>query len=131
MNEFLDSVSNREIAITIWLIEALVACLFSNSIRKSLCNLLKILFSRRISASIFALYLHTGFYILILYKIGFWNIRLLKDTIVWTLCFGFISLMKINKINDSEYFKNIFNEAIKWTIGIEFIINFFSFSLMK
>ena len=42
-----------------------------------------------------------------------------------------MSLININKINDKKYFRNVFLDAIKWTIAIEFIVNFFAFSLTK
>lgn len=131
MKEILDSISNRELAISIWIVFAVVACLFSKKIRQSFSRVLKSLFAWKISASLFALFLHTAFYIIILYKLGFWNLSLLKDAIVWYLSFGFVSLMNINKINDAKYFKNVLLDAIKWTIVIEFIINFFAFSLIK
>ena len=60
-----------------------------------------------------------------------WDITMLKDTVIWTLGFGFVALVNTNKINDSKYFKNVFFDAIKWTIAIEFIVNFFTFSLTK
>jgi len=131
MNEFLDSFSTRELAISIWIIIALVACLFSKSIRQSLGGVLKALFAWKILASLFAFYFNTSFYIFILYKLEFWNVALLKDTIIWSLSFGFVSLMNINKINSTKYFKNVFLDAIKWTIVNEFVINFFTFSLIK
>ncbi|MCJ8146537.1 hypothetical protein MKI79_06425 [Acinetobacter sp. A3.8] len=131
MHDFLDSFSTREIAISIWLIITFITCLFSKNIRQSLGEVFKALFAWKISASLFAFYLHTSFYIFLLYKLGFWNISLLKDTIIWSLSFGFVSLMNINKVDDTKYFKNVFLDAIKWTIAIEFIINFFTFSLIK
>ncbi len=131
MNEFLDSFSTRELAIAIWILIALVACLFSKNIRQSLIGIFKALFAWKISVSLLAFFAHTAFYVFVLYKLKFWNAALLKDTIIWSLSFGFVSLMNINKVNDTKYFKNIFFDAIKWTIAIEFIVNFFTFSLTK
>lgn len=131
MEKILDSFSTRELAIGFWVLIALIACMFGKSIRQSILGVLKALFAWKISVSLLAFFAHTTFYVFILYKLGFWNIALLKDTIIWTLSFGFVSLMNINKINDTKYFKNIFIDAIKWTIAIEFIVNFFTFSLTK
>lgn len=39
--------------------------------------------------------------------------------------------MNTNKIDSTEYFKKVLIDAIKWTIAIEFIVNFFTFSLTK
>jgi len=46
------------------------------------------------------------------------------------LGFGLLSLININEANDTKYFKNIFFDAIKWTIVVQFIVNFFTFSLI-
>ena len=131
MDKILDSLSTRELAIAIWLIIALIACFLSKNIRQSIIGIFRALFTWKILASLFAFFAHTTFYVFILYKISMWDITMLKDTVIWTLGFGFVALVNTNKINDSKYFKNVFFDAIKWTIAIEFIVNFFTFSLTK
>jgi hypothetical protein len=131
MDKILNNLSTREIAWAIWILIPLIACMFGKDIRKSIFSVLKALFAWQISISLLAFFLHTSIYVFILFKLGLWNISLLKDTIIWTLSFGFISLININKVNSSKYFKNVLIDAVKWTIGIEFIANFFTFSLTK
>jgi hypothetical protein len=103
--------------------------MFSKSIRQSFVGIIKALFAWKISVSLLAFFLHTVLYVFILFQIGLWDVSLLKDTVIWTLGFGFISLMNINKVNDNAYFKKVFIDTIKWTIAIEFIVNFFTFRL--
>ncbi len=131
MNTFFESFSTREIAIIVWLLITVITCMFFKNIRNSMLYVIKSLFAWKISVSLVALFAHTGFYIFILYNLNFWNISLLKDSIILVLSFGFISLMNISKVNNTKYFKNIFIDAIKWTILIEFITNFFTFTLTK
>lgn len=131
MEKIFDSFSTRELAIGLWIFIAFTACLFSKNIRQSILGVLKALFAWKISVSLLAFFVHTAFYVFLLYKIGVWDISLLKDTVIWALSFGFVSLININKVNDAKYFKNVFINAIKWTIAIEFIVNFFTFSLTK
>lgn len=131
MDKVFDSLSTREIAWAIWILIALMFCMVGKDIRKSMFSVLKALFAWKISISLLLFFIHTSIYVFILFKLGIWDISFLKDTIIWTLSFGFLSLMNINKVDGSEYFKKIFIEAIKWTIGIEFIVNFFTFSLTK
>lgn len=131
MDKIFDRLSMRELAIAIWFSIAFIACTFSKSIRQSIFGIFKALFAWKISVSLLAFFLHTAFYVFILSKTGLWNPSLLKDTIIWALSFGFVSLMNINKVNDTKYFKNVFIDAIKWTIAIEFVVNFFTFSLTK
>lgn len=131
MNKIFESLSTRELSWTIWILIGLTACMFSKNIRQSILGIFKALFAWKISISLLAFFIHTSFYVFVLFKLGLWDISLLKDTIIWTLGFGFISLMNINKVNESAYFKKVLIDTIKWTIAIEFIVNFFTFSLTK
>ncbi len=131
MDKIIDSLSTRELAWATWILIALTACMFSKNIRQSFVGILKALFAWKISVSLLAFFIHTALYVFILFKLGLWDISLLKDTLIWAFSFGFISLMNINKVNDSKYFKTVLLDTIKWTIAIEFIVNFFTFSLTK
>jgi hypothetical protein len=63
--------------------------------------------------------------------IGFWELPLLKDTILWTLFVGFLLLMKTNKINSEKgYLNSIFKDSLKGIIIVEFIANIYNFSLV-
>jgi hypothetical protein len=131
MDKFFDSLSTRELSWAIWILIALTGCMFSKNIRQSLFGILKALFAWKISVSLLVFFLHTALYVFILFKIKLWDISLIKDTAIWTFGFGFVSLVNVNKINDNAFFKKIFVDTIKWTIAIEFIVNFFTFSLTK
>lgn len=131
MNKILDSLSTRELAITIWIIIALIAFFIHNNIRHSIFGIFRALFVWKILVSLFSFFVHTILYVFILYQFDLWNITMLKDTIIWALGFGFVSLMNINKMINRRYFQNILFDSIKWTIAIEFIVNFFTFSLIK
>jgi hypothetical protein len=131
MEKVFDSLSTRELAIAIWIIIALIACFFNKNIRQSIFGIFKALLAWKILVSLFIFFAYTTFCVFILYKISLWDITMLKDTVIWTLGFGFVALVNTNKINDSRYFKNVFFDAIKWTIAIEFIVNFFTFNLTK
>jgi hypothetical protein len=99
--------------------------------RQSFAGIVKALIAWKISVSLLAFFLHTSLYVFILSKLRLWDISLLKDTVIWAISFGFVSLMNINKVNNSAYFRKVFFDTIKWTIAIEFVINFFTFSLTK
>lgn len=131
MNKIFDSLSTRELASAIWVLIAFTACMFNKSIRQSFFGVFKALFVWKISVSLLAFFLHTALYVFILFKIKLWDISALKDTVIWSFGFGFVSLMNINKVNNSTYFKKVFFDTIKWTIAIEFILNFFTFSITK
>ena len=131
MDKIFDSLSTRELAWAIWILIALAACMFSKDMRQSFARIITTLFGWKISLSLLAFFLHTSLYVFFLYKLSLWDISLLKDTFIWAIGFGFVSLMNINKVKSSTYFKNVFVDTIKLTIAIEFVINFFTFSLTK
>jgi hypothetical protein len=131
MNKIIDSFSTRETALVIWIFIVFIASIFSKNFRGFIFDIFKLLLSWKISLSLIAFFVHTGFYIFILYRLGFWDNSLLKDTAFWIIGFGIVAIMNINKVNSNTYFKTIFLDAIKWTIAIEFIVNFFTFSLTK
>lgn len=69
--------------------------------------------------------------VLILFKVHFWNVELLKDTLIWTATAAFVVFININKVNNDEnYIKEIVLENFKLTIIVEFISNIYVFSLL-
>jgi len=131
MNNILDSFSTREIALLIWIAIALILMLFNNGIRKSIAGVFKALFFKEFMLVLFLFLLHTLFYVFILHKVNLWDKSLLKDTIFWAFGFGFVTMLNVNKLNSISDFKQLLIESIKWTIVIEFFVNFFTFSLTK
>ncbi len=134
ISEILKSISNREKALLIWLTLLLIVILFNKGIRQSLWEEITLLFAKEIFAKeilfpILALTLNTAFFVFLLYKLNLWDFSLLKDTIFWFVGLGFITLINVNKANDINYFKNFVLDTLKWTIIVEFIINFISFNL--
>lgn len=131
MNKILETLSTREIAWIIWIFVVFVVLVFDKKLRKSFASVIKALLAWKIIVSIFALILNTVSFVFILNKLGLWDEILLKDTIFWLFGFGFISLFNINEIENNTYFRNVLWGAIKWTLVFEFIVNFFTFSLLK
>lgn len=131
METILASFSTRETALVIWIGIAFILCLLKRSIRNSFAAILKAFFVKQILASLFLFFSHTFFYAFILSKLGLWDISLLKETIFWIIGFAFVALVNINHMDNVLDFKRMFLDALRWTIVIEFIMNFFTFSLAK
>lgn len=131
MIKFIDSLSTRELAVVIWITIYLIFGLFAKNIRRSIFEILSVLFAWKILVSLFIFFINTAFFVFILYKIAVWHISMLKDTIIWTLGFGLIALVNTNRATDSMYYKKVLIDTMKLTIVVEFIVNFFTFSLLK
>lgn len=65
------------------------------------------------------------------YIFEIWNLNHLKDTVVWFLGSATVMSFKVIKIEkNTEYFKKLALENLKLLVIIEFIIGFYSFSLI-
>lgn len=98
--------------------------------RKSLFDVIKLLFGKYF----LVVYVTLGIYILgiiaILNEIGFWTNTDLKDFIFWLVSVAFVLIFNLNKAKDSKYFKGILIDALKAVAILEFVINFYNFSLL-
>lgn len=123
--------NNREIAILFWLVVFFIWASLSKDVRASMFQVLKIFFSPKIISSVIAMIINVSLIIFIFYKVELWNSSLIKDTIYWFLGTAFILLMNTNKANqDEQYFRKVLLENLTFIIGLEFIINLYSFSLI-
>jgi hypothetical protein len=68
--------------------------------------------------------------VLLLIKLGLWDFSQIKNTLVWFFSVGFLSLFQMNAIkSDGKYFKRIVFDNLKLIAIIQFIIDFYTFSL--
>jgi hypothetical protein len=129
MDKFIDSFSNRESALVIWIFASIFLMMFSKSIRKSILDVLKAFFVKQIIITTLLFILYVYLIVISLSKLGLWDKSLLKDTFFWVIGFGFVLIANVNKANSIKYFKQVIKDAIKWTIIVEFIVSFYTFSL--
>lgn len=128
MKEIIDNLSAREISILIWSTLIILPILYIG--RKEFKNILSLFFGWKIL---------TPFLLLVVYYIGivyflkllnFWDKNLLKDTVVWFLFSGISIFFNVNKITSINYFKKALCGSLKVLVLFEFIMNFYTFSLL-
>ncbi|MBZ9685902.1 hypothetical protein G9F72_006040 [Clostridium estertheticum] len=123
--------SNRQLAILIWSIVAILILLREEKVKNSFFNVLKVFFSRKLLIIWLSAVGYNILIILLMRKLGLWNITHLKVTILWLLFVGFIMLFfAIGDADDNRYFINIIIQNIKVTIVFQFIMNLHSFALL-
>lgn len=131
MKEILNIFSTREMAVGFWLLIFIFYAVWNKNVRTQLPNLLKAMFSLKLTIGYLTLFIYFILIILLLYKINFWEYRQLKDTIIWFLTVGIISTYTaIGKAKDLNYFKEIIIENIKITVILEFITNMYSYGII-
>ncbi|MGE6395965.1 hypothetical protein [Chryseobacterium scophthalmum] len=128
MIEFLNSFSNREISILFWTTITFSILIFIA--KKEFLNVLKAFFHYKILTSIIAFSLYCISVIFLLSKINYWDISLIKDTIIWFLTAGIVVLFNINKVDSTNYFINVLKDNLKVILFLEFVINFYTFGLI-
>jgi len=130
INFYIDTFNNREKAIIVWLVIFLVWALLQKNVRSSFLGVLKALFQKKILTVLVAMLLYVGLVVFIFYKIQFWDVFLVKDTVFWILGVAFILLMNANKATqDKHYFRKILLDNLKLILVLEFIINLYTFNL--
>lgn len=127
MKEILEDLSTREISILFWSI--VIFSIFAYTAKKEFVKVLKALFHYKIIIPIFGFGIYCTLVILILYKISFWNFHLLKDSLIWFFSAGLIVFFNTNKIHKTDYFIKILKDNLKVIIFLEFVLNFYTFSL--
>ena len=84
--------------------------------------------------SFLKIYFILGIYLFLLFyglfKTNIWSFNDLKDSIFWLFTVGFVLIFKSIEIKDTKYFKTILQDSLKWTVFIEFIVNFYSFNFI-
>jgi hypothetical protein len=126
----LEALNNRELAILFWILIVFVGLLFQSETRRSLAAILKDFLTWKILASVSTMVLYVIFVVMLFNRIGLWSPNLLKDTIVWLLGTGFVLLLNISKVGeDEQYFRKALRNNITLLLVLEFIANYYTFSL--
>lgn len=121
----LSQINNRERAFLVLIIAFIIFCLFKKDIRKSIFGLFK-----KDLIKLYVIYLFINIWVVsILWKIWFWNINLIKDTIIFVFGSWFILFVNINEIgNRRDYFTKKIKNYITFVAIFAFIINNYSFN---
>src|SRR6266487_2639991 len=129
METLINVFNNREKALIIWILIVLICILVSKSFRPPFLSVLRALFARKIATAMLAMLAYISLVVFAAYKVHFWDISLLKDTIIWTLGTAFIMFVNSDKVNtESKYFKKVLLDNVKLIVLLEFIINLYVFN---
>ena len=124
------ALNNREIATAIWLTIIFLWALSISGVRRSILDLLKVFFNKKIFVPLIVMLLYIVCMVIVFEKIGFWDKTATKDTVLWTLGSALTTYVSLNKAaQDDSYFKNVILDNLKFVLILEFVVNLYSFSL--
>jgi len=129
LNGLTDIFSTRELALLIWGLAFLILISLSRHIRQGIFGLLNDFFSKQLLRPFLLLVTYTLLTLYVLSQIGLWDKSLTKDTVFWFFTVAIFTFFTINKAEDLGFFKEIIVDSIKWIVVIEFLVNFYTFSL--
>jgi hypothetical protein len=121
--------SNRELAIAIWILIAVIWALSQPKLRKSLFQVLKAFFAWKLAISYVIMFSYITLMIIPLNAVGIWKLPHLQITILWVLYVAFVMLFEFSKASNQNFFKDAIKDNIKGLIVLEFLINLYVFDL--
>jgi hypothetical protein len=114
--------SDREVASLILIGALIIFCIVKADIRKSLLGMVKVFFGYQL-VTINLIYLTYGAALILLAsRIGAWDPRLLKDTIVVLLIVGYPMVFRANNVSDG---KVLMSRTLRETLGISALVVFY------
>ena len=132
MIQCVDLLSTREQASLILLSALVIGGMFHRKIRESIPQLILAFLNRSILLSLFLLFMYILLEVWIGYRIGWWNGKLAKETVIWSVVSGSVLLFKgaLEANKDPDFFRNAVYATILPTVFITFFINLTSFNLI-
>ena len=132
MIQYGDLLSNREQATLILLCIFVIWGLFRRKIREGIPDLIRTFLDRAIRLTLFALSSYILFEVWIGSQLGWWNVKLVKDTVIWSVVSGSVLLVKgvLEANKDPHFFRNAASATVAPTVFITFFLNLTSLSLI-
>lgn len=130
MSNLFNIFSTRELASIIWIIVLLATLLIWSKGRFHLKEIAKSAFAPKLTITYLSFIAYVFVIVLLLWKCNFWNISLLKDTIIWFVFSALGVFFSLSKVRDASYFGQLIKGSVSATVIIEFFVNLYTFSLL-
>lgn len=130
----MDILNNREWALVIWSFAFIIFALFSSKmdeIRECFKKLLKAFFVKAIFSTFVLMIIYINVVVFALFKIGLWESHQLKNTIIWSISVGAVSLFKVaTRKKKRHLFKDLVLDNLKLVAIIQFVVGVYTFGLV-
>jgi hypothetical protein len=127
--DIIQPLNNRELAITFWIVIAVIWILCYSKYRESIAGIIKAFFVWKIIIPILFMLLYICLMLICLYSIGIWRFTQTTNTILWIVGVAFVLLFKLTSTNNPDIFKDSIRDLFKALVVLEFIINLYVFNL--
>ncbi|WP_407480864.1 hypothetical protein [Elizabethkingia meningoseptica] len=130
MSNLINIFSNRELALIFWFLVLFIVFLVWGKGKFHLKEIAKFAFDPKLTTIYFSFIIYICLIVISLWKFNFWNISLLKDTIIWFLFSALAVFFSLIKVRDISYFGRLIKSSISFTVIIEFFVNLYTFNLL-
>jgi hypothetical protein len=125
-----DWLTSRELALLIWALVAIAWASTNVGVRAAMKTVAQAFFAWQVQVILWLLALYTAAIVMILAKLSLWDIGELKNTFVWLVAVGFVTLFKLPQIREkSRFFRTWMADNLKLVGVVEFILTFYTFDL--
>lgn len=133
LHDILGLFTNRELAIATWFILFIILIsilsIHNKDLRKSIFDVFKALLSKPLGLLIITLVIYFFVVTYLLSILSFWKNAYLKDIVLWFTLSGIYFIMKsVDSDNNGYYIRNYIKQNIQFSIFINFIVSYFTFS---
>lgn len=133
LRDILELFTNREFAIATWLILFIILIgilsIHNQELRKSIFDVFKTLLSKPLRILIITLVIYFLVVTYLFSILSFWKNTYLKDIVLWFTLSGIYFVMKsVDSDNSGHYIRNYIKQNIQFSIFINFIVSYFTFS---
>jgi len=130
MNEAVSQLSNREIALLIWLAVLLITVLAYRPTRQLLVPLFKLIFFSKVSVVLLAMLGYLSFVSLLFHWLHLAHWWMLKDALFWFFGTGVILLLNANReAKANRFVRKIALDSFKFAVILDFVVNLYVFNL--
>lgn len=127
MNQLPNIFNNRELALITWFLILIIYSLTKSlGVLKSMGEIIKIYFSKRILIVNLLCWSYISGIIYVFYLFGFWNSSMIKDTIIWSIISTIILLVNSDRKGKGSLL-GVLKSTVQPMVGIEFLVNLESF----
>lgn len=128
IQKFFQAFNNRELAVSIWILFAVIGCISYSKIRKPFFQLIKAFFAWKLTLSYMLMFTYIACVIWVLKVMAIWKVDHITLTVLWCVCVAFVMLFNFQKANDQKFFKNSVKDNIKGLVFLEFFLNLYVFN---
>lgn len=123
--------TNRELAAAIIVTTVMCALMVKHDVRDALRNLLRSVVNWKVLAVIGVYAVYVALWVWLANYVGFWNLDLIGDTVVWFVLAGFPLLFKFDEAGrDERFFRKTALSTIELGVFFGFFVNLVSLSLI-